>query len=90
MNFISPTYYPVVIQDGDTTSLNVIYEKFYDMRRHRVRSLLKTSMLTLLKHPPLLEEICSLLPQQLRRDMVRLGLERKLTSAGSQYKCPQR
>ena len=81
MNFISPIYYPVVIPP-EVTSRNIIYEKFYDVRRHKVKSLLKSSMLKLLDHPPLLEEICSLLPQQLRRDMIRFGMERKLTNAG--------
>jgi len=84
MNFISPLYYPVVIKPtNEVTSRNIIYEKFYDVRRHQVKSLLKSSMLKLLEHPPLLEEICSLLPQQLRKDMIRFGMERKMTSAGA-------
>ena len=83
MNFISPTYYPVVLPaQNEATTRNIIYENFYNMRKHHVKSLLKSSMLTLLQHPPLLEEICSLLPQQLRREMIRYGMERKLTNAG--------
>ena len=81
MNFITPIYYPVVLTQNKVTR-NIIYEKFYDIRKHHVKSLLKSSMLTLLEHPPLLEEICSLLPQQLRREMIRYGMERKLTNAG--------
>ena len=82
MNFITPIYYPVMLPQNKVTSTNIIYEKFYDIRKHHVKSLLKSSMLTLLEHPPLLEEICSLLPQQLRREMIRYGMERKLTNAG--------
>jgi len=44
-------------------------------------SLTTMAMATVIKHPELVEEVCSFLPQSLREEMVAMALEEKMTNA---------
>ena len=72
------TFYPVVIPDKGGTESNFLYERYFTIRRKDARPLAEVCMLAVLEHPALVEETCSTLPQQLRRRMVRLAVERRL------------
>ena len=75
------TFYPIVIPDKGGTESNFLYERYFTIRQREVRPLAELCMLAVLEHPALVEEACSTLPQQLRRRMVRLAVERRWTDS---------